>query len=250
MLINDFDYYLEEINRKFEGWDFSYLKDRLVESVKQWSYHSKIIPYLLRSQSLLDMGTGGGEFLSKLPIPKITYATESYSPNIPIAQARLEPLGINVIPLQDDNNIPIPDGECDLIINRHECYNPNEIKRILKPKGYFITQQVGNEDCLNINKLLKAPLPKDYDPNWTVDFLANQLEQIGLNIETQLTSSYNSRLFDVGALIYFLKAISWQVPDFSIEKYKTQLREIHQKIQLQGFIDITTQRYMIIAQKL
>ena len=144
-------------------------------------------------------------------------------------------------------NLPIPDEECDLIINRHEYYNPNEIRRIIQPNGYFITQQVGFDDSNEINKLLKAPLPEDYDPNWTVEFLATQLKNVGLKIKTQLSSSYITRLFDVGALIYFLKAIPWQVPDFSIEKYKIELLEIHHSIKEHGFIDLTTQRYKIIA---
>ncbi len=70
---------------------------------------------------MLDMGTGGGEFLSSLaPFPPYTCATEAYPPNVPIAKARLEPLGIEVFQISEDNFLPIPDNTLDLVINRHE----------------------------------------------------------------------------------------------------------------------------------
>ena len=101
-----FHFYMKEINQDFKGWDFSFINHRLVESVKPWSYHSLIIPYILNSTCLLDMGTGGGEFLSILPFPKTTFATEFYKPNIPIAKKRLEPLGIKVTPLENEEILP------------------------------------------------------------------------------------------------------------------------------------------------
>ena len=63
-----------------------------------WSYASKVLPIMRRVRSMLDMGTGGGELLSFLrPFPKNTIATEMYEKSYPIAENRLEPLGINII---------------------------------------------------------------------------------------------------------------------------------------------------------
>ena len=53
---------------------------------------------LTAASSLLDIGTGGGEFLSSLQaLPQIVYATEVYKPNMPIARKRLSSLGVEVI---------------------------------------------------------------------------------------------------------------------------------------------------------
>ncbi|QEE16645.2 class I SAM-dependent methyltransferase [Promethearchaeum syntrophicum] len=221
----------------------------MVESVKEWSYHSIIIPYILQSNSLLDMGTGGGEFLSILPFPTKTIATEYYAPNIPIAKKRLEPKGVSVIPIEDENNLPFADEQFDLIINRHEYFNPAEVARILQPQSYFITQQVGNENDIAINHKLGAPNPEDYDPNWTVDHLAKQLSENGMIIKTKRSLTYTTRIFDIGALVYHLKAIPWQIPNFSVDFYKDKLFELHQEIQTKGYFDIESQRYLIIGQK-
>ena len=71
-----FEFLVSEAEQPFSGWDFSYLKNRLVEFPLKWSYYSKILPLKRRTESLLDMGTGGGEFLASLaPLPNHTCAT-------------------------------------------------------------------------------------------------------------------------------------------------------------------------------
>ena|SRR5436190_13786174 len=63
-----FDFLMDEANYPFTGWDFSHITAtrRMVEGALTWSYTSKILMRLRQIQSLLDMGTGGGEFLSRL----------------------------------------------------------------------------------------------------------------------------------------------------------------------------------------
>src|SRR5712692_8615791 len=94
------NYLTSEYNHSFAGWDFSYLNGRLEEigSVGDtWEYAEKVKVAFSTAQSLLDMGTGGGELLSSLqPLPPHTCATEGYAPNVPIARQRLEPLGVQV----------------------------------------------------------------------------------------------------------------------------------------------------------
>ncbi|MBY8984630.1 MAG: hypothetical protein KGD65_06175 [Candidatus Lokiarchaeota archaeon] len=77
-----FDFLVSEAKHPFSGWDFSYINSRYMEFPLTWSYSSKVLPYIRTSESLLDMGTGGGEFLATLaPLPKHTCATEGYEPN-------------------------------------------------------------------------------------------------------------------------------------------------------------------------
>ena len=67
---------------------------------------------------MLDMGTGGGEFLSSLaPLPDQTWATEAFLPNLPLAKARLELLGIQVVHVDSDFELPFVDEEFYLVIN-------------------------------------------------------------------------------------------------------------------------------------
>ena len=100
-----FDFLMAEANYPFEGWNFSHITatGRMAEAPLSWSYASKLLTRLRKAHSLLDMGTGGGEFLSSLqPLPPLTCATEGYAPNIPVARQRLEPLGVQVYEVGED----------------------------------------------------------------------------------------------------------------------------------------------------
>ncbi|BBP87889.1 hypothetical protein BsIDN1_15070 [Bacillus safensis] len=58
-----------------------------------WSYGSIATSLVQNAKSMLDMGTGGGEFLSKLrPFPTSVYATEGYLPNVPIKKRTINTL--------------------------------------------------------------------------------------------------------------------------------------------------------------
>ena len=52
-----------EENNTFKGWDFSYLENRWVDEELPWNYRDILKKYLNPDYKLLDMGTGGGEFL-------------------------------------------------------------------------------------------------------------------------------------------------------------------------------------------
>ena len=73
----------------FSGWDFRWLEGRLVEEPLPWDYARIIRERFPGCRTLLDMGTGGGEFLASLaPLPPETHATETYPPNQAIAESQ------------------------------------------------------------------------------------------------------------------------------------------------------------------
>jgi SAM-dependent methyltransferase len=245
-----FDLLMADANHPFAGWDFSHISatGRMAEAPLTWSYASKLLMPLRRVQSLLDMGTGGGEFLSSLlPLPPLTCATEGYAPNIPIARQRLEPLGVQVYEVGEEGKLPFEDNQFDLIINRHEYYDPTEVMRVLKPGSQFITQQVGSTNENDLNVLMGA---EQYQfANWTLDYAVQQLQDTGWHIAEQKEDRPIMRFFDVGAIVYYLKAIPWQIPDFSAEGYFDKLVEIHNLIEQRGYIDFHMDRFLIIAEK-
>lgn len=245
-----FEYLINEVNAKFAGWDFSYLEStrRMHEFPLSWSYYNKVKKNMIGVSSLLDMGTGGGEFLSSLsPLPSNTCATEVYEPNIPVAKERLEPLGVKVWRVDDDDLLPFHNESFELVINRHESYSAEEVKRILKPQGIFITQQAGGLNDKEINELLQVPKSEYY--NWNLETASRELLEVGLTIIEQKEDFVKTRFYDIGAIVFYLKAIPWQVPDFTVEKYFEQLREIDRMIQKDGFIDFTCHRFLVMANK-
>ncbi len=242
---------LAEYNRPFSGWDFSYLHGRMIEDDTpiSWNYRATVLSYLRTAHVLLDMGTGGGEFLSSLqPLPSETSATEGYIPNIAIARQQLEPLGVTVYVVDEDQHLPFENGHFDLVINRHESYAPREIHRILRSGGHFITQQVGGRNNLDLNALLRGP--SDFGmTSWDCAYAVQELEQAGMQIIEQREAYPFTRFSDIGAVVYYLKAIPWQVSDFSVEKYFEPLVRIADQIRKDGWVEIRSHSFFIIARK-
>jgi SAM-dependent methyltransferase len=243
------DYADEAQQWTLKGWDFSDLSDRWIEQPPAWNYRDKVINTLAGSQSLLDMGTGGGEFLSELPnLPKKVWATESYAPNQPIARARLKPLGILLAATIDGERLPFDDEEFDLVINRHDSFSANDVARILKLGGRFITQQVGGLDNQAINDAI-APGTYNKFSNWSLERAVSQLKNAGFKVETAIEDFPSTTFLDIGALIAYLKAIPWQIPSFSLATHSDALRELHRQIQRTGEFKTHSHRFLIEAVK-
>ena len=247
-----FDFLIAEAEAHFSGWDFSYIAERESQAPLRWSYVSEALLRVRKSKAVLDMDTGGGELFSYFaPYPPVVFATEAYAPNIPIARKHLEPLGVAVIPLEEDEprQLPFEAETFDLVLNRHGYYWEPELYRILQPGGVFITQQVGDRNDMGIRALLGAP-NAGANIEWTdLDEAAANLQAADFRIIKQLEDIYPQRFYDVGAIVYQLKAVPWQIPDFSVEGYFEQLRVIHETIQQDGYVDVLEQRFFIIAQK-
>ena len=247
---SDFDRLVEEaLAQDFSGWDFSWLHSRWYEEDPPWAYEAIVAEEKERIHSLLDMGTGGGEFLASLsPLPAHTVVTESYPPNIPIARARLEPLGVEVVSFSDDKALPLKSSQFNLIINRHESYSLPELNRLLKPGGRFLTQQVGSQDCIQLNQFLNAPLA-DVAASWTLEKEVNEFEDAGFHIERAEEALLASHFYDIGAVVFFLKIIEWQIPDFTPRSYHDRLLTMHRYIKEHGAFKAKAHRYLIQARK-
>ena len=244
-----FELLVSEAQRPLTGWDFSYLENRFVTAPLDWSYTAELLPYLRKSNSVLDMGTGGGEFFSRLqPYPEKAYVTEAYEPNFPIAKQKLEPLGVEVIKITEDENLPFQDSYFDLIINRHESYSVNEVHRILSEKGIFLTQQVGGTNDDGFRRLFLGDIIGEYH-EWNLKFASEELEKGGFRIIKAKESFPTKRYFDIGAVVFYLLAVPWEVPGFTVEKYEDKLFELHETILDKGYIDYNSHRFLMIAKK-
>lgn len=234
----------------FMGWDFSYLNDRMLEEQPPWSYLSRAATLMRRSSSVLDMGTGGGERLMELREhwPKRVVATEDYPPNFRLATERLAPLGARVedVRLTEYDPAPFADGEFDLVLNRHSGFNPTEVARILAPGGTFLTQQVHglwSQDLIAVF---------DVKPQWpeaTLSHNVPKLEAAGLTIVVAEEWSGKLCFTDVGAIVYYLKAVPWLVPGFSVERHLEYLLKLQRKLEDGEELAFEARKYLIEAHK-
>lgn len=242
----------------FAGWDFSWLRPRSTAGSLPWSYSSIVADRAAAAETMLDMGTGGGELLSGIhPRPRHTVATEAWPPNVPIAAARLHPLGIPVVwdegapdntdrVGEDRGRMPFRTGSFPLIINRHESFRATEVSRLLSPGGTFITQQVDFHSYDDLYELLGFDVPQE--PASWLPFARQQLTDAGLRIQLAVRGEERTLLHDVAALIYYLRVLSWAIPEFSLEENMARLRAAHER---PGAWPVTQRerRFLLIASK-
>ncbi len=234
----------------FQGWDFSHLDGRWEEDPLPWNYREELEPYLNYRTVLLDMGTGGGEFLLSLNPPRgRTYATEGYFPNVELCRRRLPIHGIELRQVFDDSDLPFEDGMFDLVINRDESYDPDEVRRILKPGGYFITEQPGGRDHERLVRFLLPDLPEDFRDELDLEHARRELEEREFTILKAMEAFRSRRFLDVGALVYFVKHVEWEFPGFSVKKCSEQLEALQKQLEQDGFLESREHWYLLAAQK-
>jgi len=239
-----------EEQQPFTGWDFSYLDGRMLEEQPPWSYSTRAAKLMRRASSVVDLGTGGGERLLKLRQhwPQKVVVTEDYAPNFKLATERLTPLGVKVVrvPLTDDDPMPFAEGEFDLVLNRHSGFNSNEVARVLAMGGTFLTQQVHG---LWADDLLAA---FDAKPQWstsTLDKYVPRLKAAGLTVLNTQDWSGSLAFTDVGAIVYYLKAVPWLVPGFSVETHLGNLLKLQSRLENGEALAFVARKYLIEARK-
>ncbi|UCH42958.1 MAG: class I SAM-dependent methyltransferase [Dehalococcoidales bacterium] len=231
----------------FKGWDFSYLDGRWLEGQPSWDYITLARQLVQKSKSVLDMGTGGGErFASLAPFPKHATAVEGWKPNVAVARRRLEPLGVRVLEVTESGNLPFADGEFDTVLNRHSAFQAQEVFRILKAGGVFLTQQVGGDD---LNDLIREFGAAPQYGDWTLGTSIKQIRDAGFRIKEAEEWTGQVEFKDVGAIVYFLKAIPWVVKDFSVDNNLRHLERLQRKIDEGEKLAFTRVRFLVLADK-
>lgn len=240
----------EVISQEFSGWDFSYLQSLQDEESPGWDYREVVMLAIARYSParMLDMGTGGGEVLSSLmPLPGTTIATEGWEPNFELAEKRLAPLGVKVMFHDPEEDLPFDDCFFDFVINRHTAYNPEEVSRILKEGGRFITQQVGPRNDADLAALLEIEWQPPRD---TIHFYHDDLQSAGLSVISSDECFPKCRIFDIRAIVFYLRVINWAIPEFSLEKDQDRLRKIYDRIQDEGSVTVRNHRFLLEVKKL
>lgn len=244
------DIWKKDEEKSFQGWDFSYLNGRWEEEKLPWDYKDILKNYLRPDYELLDMGTGGGEFLLSLNHPySKTAVTEAWEPNVKLCMERLIPLGISVNQVYEDSKLPFKDNSFDIVINRHESYDVKEVKRILKPNGIFITQQVGGRN----NEILSKRLIKNFIPQYDYLNLEYTLEELTKDsFEILYKDEYFPYLhfYDVGAIVYYAKIIQWEFSGFSMERCFDELCRFQKELINKPYIESYEHRLIVVARNI
>ena len=244
------DAWLREERQPFVGWDFSYLDGRMWDGGEPWDYSRRAAALMRGASSTLDMDTGGGEILMSLREfwrGKMT-ATEGYAPNFELARARLRPLGVRVVgwAASDDAPMPFADGEFDLVLNRHAAFNAREVARVLSDGGAFLTQQTSGMWAWDLQATFEA---SPQTPDVSLAKCAPLLEDAGLATADEREWEGRLKFADVGAVVYYLKAVPWEVPGFGVRTHFERLVALQERLDAEGELSFYAGKFLIEARK-
>jgi SAM-dependent methyltransferase len=234
-----------------EGWDFSWLNQRAHEVQPPWHYGELVVDAASDAERVLDIDTGGGEFLSRLaPFRGFVVATEGYAPNVHVAARTLAREGIPLVQIDSapDNmdqeaadpasaRLPFAAAAFDLVIDRHSSYWPSKVRRVLRQRGRFLTQQrsEAGDDGDAWERLFDRSLaPRVFD----LAFAVAQLRDAGFEIVHAEEAETPMVFTDLAGVIYYLRLVPWAVEGFDPEKDREALKRIADKIATDGELRI------------
>ena len=231
------------------GWDFSWFDGRASEQRPSWRYAELMGRRMAEATAAADLQTGGGEVLAGIPrAPATLCATESWPPNLVIAQGMLAPLGGRVVRADDDQPLPFRSESFDLVVSRHPTVVLwDEIARVLRPGGRYLSQQIGIGSNRELYEFFLGPQPHP-DGDGTERAL-RELTPAGLLAADVRHESLEVRLHDIAAVIVFLRKVIWTVPDFSVRRYRARLADLHSQIRRTGPFVSHAQRVLVEARK-
>lgn len=238
------------------GWNFDALGSRLIADDPPWDFDLTCAKAMARSTACLDMGTGGGERLGELVRRvsavggflgrgSLVHASEGWKPNLELATSALEEYGIEVREYDSETGEPMPwsDGFFELVMNRHESYDPAELARVIAPDGRFLTQQVDGTEASEF-RLWFGGRPEA--PENRLGPCLDELESQGFTITDADEWTGTMEFADVEAVIEYLAYIPWDVPGFTVADNLVALDRLAAR---RSPIEVTQKRFHIAAER-
>lgn len=237
------------------GWDFTWLEGRATEERPSWRYSRLLHERLATVESALDLQTGGGEVLAAAPtLPRLLVATEGWPPNVAAATRLLHPLGVAVVAHDDaattehpdGTPLPFADGAFDLVTSRHPVV-PRwaEIARVLRPGGTYLAQHVGPASVFELVEFFLGPQPEDARRGRDPQDEVAAARAAGLELVDLRAERLRIEFHDVGAVVWFLRKVVWMVPGFTVDAYRTELRDLHERIVADGPFVAHSARHLV-----
>lgn len=208
---------------------------RVLEDAVPWDYAALARELVAGGRGpVLDLGTGSGGLLASFaPLPAGSAATEGWPPHLPVARRRLAPLGVEVRATgRADEVLPFLDRQFDVVLARHEEFDPDEVRRVLRPGGVFVTEQLDSRDGIRVCAALGAELPWDPD-SVTLDGAVDVLRGAGFVVDVAREHEGLRRYRDLGSLLGSLRTTASPVPELApltpeaVARFEAPLRALH-----------------------
>lgn len=225
------------------GWDFS--KMNTERQPVPWNYQNVIAFYLKPNDAVLDVGTGGGEnFLKLANLFNKGLGVDIDPEMVKIATENSKKVD-NVTFREDNEHLENTQEKFNIILNRHAPFDLGAIKNHLQDKGYFITQQVGEQNMLNIKTVLNAVKEKPV-------VTTKDIEESGLKLLAFMEYNVEYIVKDVESLVFWLQALDMLHADLkggeALENANLFNEILKGNVDERGFVT-NEHRYLVITQK-
>ncbi|MGQ0796617.1 MAG: methyltransferase domain-containing protein [Methanobacteriota archaeon] len=216
-------------------------------SREPWSYTVRASELLEDATSAVDMGTGGGEVFEQLcaAYRERAVATEPWHANAQVAAARLRPLGIDVVRCHS-LALPFRPQVFDLVLNRHEELDPEEVARVVAAGGSLLTQQIGRTWWQE----LRESFPRMRDFGDVLRRYEGGLRASGLTIVQARTHDWKAAYRGLGDVVFILCVAPWTIPDFDpLGRDLPALLDAEERLSTADGIALTESLFLIEARK-
>jgi len=235
------------------GWDFSKIDKRKKVFGEKWDFLEIVRGYVTSESILLDIGTGGGKkLLDVARFVKKAYGIDHQESMIITANENLGKSEMSNVEfkLADAKELPFPAEYFNVVMCRHAPFYAEEVYRVLRHCGTFLTQQVYSEkDALNIKRIFGRGqgFGREYESN-PVRRYVQELQATGLKILRKDTYNATEYYADMADLIFLLRNTPL-VPDFDIDNDQRCLEEIEKKYKTKNGIKTNSARFLVLCKK-
>ncbi len=201
----------QELSRVWEsvaerrGWDFSRLNVR--RDAVPWDYDDVVRGSLSGTEKVLDIGTGGGERLTRLAGSFRSAIGIDIDPEmIRVANENLprELSGQIDFRVGDSHEIDLPAASLGVVLCRHSVLDAAQVARILSPGGTLIWQSVGEKNL----KAVVGPFGgQRFDRDQHPEAIRDSLSHHGMAVSRLEEYDVAYRFLDLESLIFQIKAI-------------------------------------------
>jgi hypothetical protein len=109
-----------------------------------------------------------------------------------------------------------------------------------------VTQQVDYHDNDDLAQILGIEIPEEPD-SW-IGLAERQITEAGLAIDESARAGQRIRFDDIAAVVFYLKAVSWSIPGYSLEKYRDRLRALYEDASAWPVVT-RGHRFLLVASK-
>lgn len=185
----------------------------------------------------------GGQFVESIrKLPTITYVVESL---VDKATKRLENKGVKVTTYAARNRLPFKDEKMDVVVNKLTNYDKFEAFRVLKPGGYLIVDQLGSD---NYKEIASMFIPFKMRGRWDKENCSRTLHDIGMEVIDAYEEEGYMRFNSLSSVLTFMRDFSPERVE-NYDKYLNFYARIVEEIKEKQYFDLTTHRFIVVAQK-